>query len=197
MHEIIDLPAYPGHSLFQNSFFFCKIKNFVDDLGAGDIYVQTAVDGHSRMAFAKVYHAQDAMSAVDLLTSRVMPFFKHYGVAIERVFTPKRKEYLGVAPAHPYETLLATSNIHHLPVDRSDQTRGELCGELYRVLQRDFFSTALRKRFHQSLELLQQDLDAFVETYNSERTGLGIDPQDRPPLRLFLDAIKRQGHNSV
>lgn len=190
MHEMSGVVLYPGHSLFQESFFFCTIKNFGDDPGASDIYVEIAVDGNCRLAFTKIYSAQNAMNAVDLLTSRVMPFFKDHGIAIERVFTPKNNEYCGLAPAHPFETYLTTSHIQHLEMDGSGQATSSLCKQFYRVLQREFFSAALRKRFHQSLDILQQDLDAFVETYNSERTGFELDPQDRPPLHAFLDAAK-------
>ena len=44
MKEINEITPYPGHSVFQESFFFCRIKNVGDDPGAGDVYVETAVD---------------------------------------------------------------------------------------------------------------------------------------------------------
>ena len=190
MHETSDVPPYPGHSLFQESFFFCKIKNVGDDPGAGDIYVETAVDGNSRLAFAKVYSEQNAMNAVDLLKTRVMPFFDTHGVSVERVFTPNKNEYFGLAPVHPFETFLSGSHIQHLGIDRFGQTAASLCEQFFNVLRQDFFSPALRKRFRQSLETLQKDLDSFMETYNSKPTRLGDDPQDRSPLRAFLDAVK-------
>jgi hypothetical protein len=188
MHENDEAFPYPGHSLFQESFFFCKIKNVGDDPGAGDISVETAVDGNSRMAFVKIYSANNAMNAVDLLASRVAPFFEKYGVAIKRVFTPRSNEYCGLAPVHPYETFLSTSQIQHLQMDRSRHAANSLCEQFFHVLQREFFTPALRKRFRQSLATLQQDLDAFVETYNSLRMGFGKDARDRTPLRAFLDA---------
>jgi hypothetical protein len=190
MHEINEAVPYPGHSLFQESFFFCTIKNVGDDPGAGDIYVETAVDGNSRMAFAKIYSTRNPMNAVDLLKSRVVPFFEKYGVAIGRVFTPRSNEYCGLVPVHPFETFLSASQIQHLQLDRSGQITNSLCEEFFHVLQREFFTPALRKRFQQSLVSLQQDLDAFVETYNSLRTDFGTDAQERPPLRAFLDAAK-------
>ena len=109
MKETSDLPPlpYPGHSLFQESYFFCKIKDVGDAPAAGDVYVETIVDGYSRLAFAKVYSASNAMNAADLLRTRVLPFFKHYGVAIERVFTRKEAAYCGLAPMHPFETILS------------------------------------------------------------------------------------------
>ena len=188
MHAIKEVIPHPGHSLFQESFFFCTIKNVGDDPGAGDIYVETAVDGNSRMAFAKIYSTRNPMNAVDLLKSRVVPFFERYGVPIERVFTPGSNEYCALAPVHPFETFLSILQIQHLQMDRPGQITNSLCEEFFHVLQREFFTPALRKRFRQSLAALQQDLDAFAETYNSPRTGLGTDAQARPPLRAFLDA---------
>ncbi len=188
--ETSDALSYPGHSLFVESFFLCRIKNFGDDPGAGDIYVETAVDGHSRLAFAKVYSSRNAMNALDLFAARVIPWFKQYGVAIERVITPETHQYCGLAPVHPFETLLATSKIQHLKTGRFVHISSLQCEQFFHILQQEFLPAALRMRFHQSLELLQKDLDAFVENYNSQRTGLGDHPQDRPPLRAFLDSVK-------
>ena len=47
-----------GHSLFQELFFFCTIKNVGDVPGTGCIYVETVVDRDSGIAFAKVYSAK-------------------------------------------------------------------------------------------------------------------------------------------
>ncbi len=190
MKETSEVPPYPGHSIFQESFFFCRIQNVGDDSGAGNIYVETAVDSYSRLAFAKIRSEQSAMHAVDLLKTRVLPFFENYGVEIERVFTPKRVEYCGLAPKHPFETFLSTSKIQHLHMNPATQTGDSLCEQFFHVLQREFFTPELRKRFHQSVEILQQDLDAFVETYNSQRAGLEADAPERPPLRVFLEAAK-------
>jgi hypothetical protein len=188
MHENREAIPYPGHSVFQESFFFCTIKNIGDDRGAGDIYVETAVDGNSRMAFAKMCSARSAMNAADLLQTRVLPFFGHYGVPVERIFTPKTDEYYGLPPAHPFETLLVTSRIEHEQIGPAGNNENSLCEQFFHILQREFFSQALRKRFHQSVATLQADLDAFVEAYNSERTSFETDSQNRPPLRVFLDA---------
>lgn len=190
MNEISEGPPYPGHSLFQESFFFCRIKNVGDDPGVGDIYVETAVDGYSRMAFAKVHPEQNSMNAVDLLKTRVLPFFERYGVEIERVFTPKGAEYCGLAPVHPFETFLTTSKIQHLQMAPSTQLSDSPCEQLFHVLQHEFFTQELRKRFQQSVTILQRDLDIFVERYNSQRADLDADSQSHPPLRVFLDSPK-------
>jgi len=190
MHEAREAAPYPGHSIFQESFFFCTIKSVGDDPGAGEVYVETGVDGYSRMAFAKICSSRNATTAADLLQTRVLPFFEHYGVVIERVFTPKTIEYHGLPPVHPFETLLITSNIEHQHFDPAYNTNS-FCEQFFHVLQREFFTQALRKRFHESVDTLQHDLDAFVETYNSERISFETEAQDRPPLRIFLDAAEK------
>jgi transposase InsO family protein len=158
--------SHPGHSLFQESFFLCTVKKFGDVLGAGCIYVEVVVDRDSRASFAKVYSARNALNAVDIVASRVVPFFERRGAAIQRIDTRKTSEYCGLPPAHPFETFLMTSHIQHGLVGQPEYSP---CEDFYQVLQRDFFSAAVRKQFHLSLDELQKELDAFVETYNSKR----------------------------
>ena len=156
-----------GHALFQELFFFCTVKDVGDIPGARCIYVETVVDRDSGIAFAKVYSSKNAMNAVDILTSRVMPFFDRHGVAIKEIHTRKTSEYCGFPLVHPFETYLATSHIEHLPNSLPSHPDNYLCEEFYRFLLKDFFLPALRKTFRLSLENLQKDLDAFVEMYNA------------------------------
>jgi hypothetical protein len=169
-----DLELDDGHSLFQEVFFFCTVKDVGDVPGAGCIYVETIVDRDSGIAFAKVYSAKNAMNAVDILFSRVMPFFERQGVGIKEIHTRKTREYCGLLPVHPFESFLATSRIHHLPIDQLGHSNNHLCEQFYRFLLKEFFLPALRRKFHLSLDGLQKDLDAFVDAYNRMQT----EPQD-------------------
>ncbi len=165
--EIEDVAFDDGHSLFQEVFFFCTVKNVGDVPGTGCIYVETVVDRDSGIAFAKVYSAKNAMNAVDILASRVMPFFERQGVAIKEIHTRKTSEYCGLLTVHPFETFLATSHIQHLPKDQPGHANNRFCEQFYRFLLKEFFMPALRRKFQLSLDGLQKDLDAFVEAYNS------------------------------
>jgi len=158
-----------GHSLFQESFFFCTIKNIGDIRGAGCIYVEAVVDRDSGIAFAKVYSSQNPTNAVNMLASCVIPFLGRQGAAIREIHTRATAEYCGLAPVHPFETFLATSHIEHLRVDDSSRPDNHLCEQFYRLLLKEFFMPALRKKFDLSLADLQKNLDAFVEEYNSRR----------------------------
>ncbi len=156
-----------GRSLFQEWFFFCRVKNIGDVPGTGCIYVETVVDRDSGVAFAKVYPAKSAMNAVDILTSRVLPYFESQGIAISEIHTRKTSEYSGLPTAHPFETFLSTSRIRHLEMDHSSQPYNHLCEQFYRFLLKEFFPLALRRHFQLSLFEMQNELDAFVDTYNA------------------------------
>jgi hypothetical protein len=162
-----NVASHLGHSLFEEAFFFCTVKNVGDVPGAGCIYVETVVDRDSGIAFAKVYPTKNPMNAVDILASRVVPFFERQGIAIKEIHTRKSSEYCGLLPVHSFETFLATSHIQHLPMDQSSQPCNQLCEQFYRFLLKEFFQPALRRKFQLSLDELQKDLDTFVEAYNA------------------------------
>jgi hypothetical protein len=170
-----------GISLFQEVFFFCTIKNVGDVPGAGCIYVETVVDRDTGFAFAKVYSARTAMNAVDILSSRVIPFFDRQGLAIKEIHTRKTCEYCGLIPVHPFETFLSTSHILHLPTDEPGQPCNYLCEQFYRFLLKEFFQPALRKKFQLSLNDLQKDLDTFVDAYNAMQKKHGIETRNGLP----------------
>jgi hypothetical protein len=178
--EMGDVALQGGHSLFQEIFFFCTVKDVGDVPGARCIYVETVVDRDSGLAFAKVYPSKNAMNAVDILASRVVPFFERRGVAIKEIHTRKTSEYCGLPPVHPFETYLATSHIEHLPKSRPSHPDNFLCEQFYRFLLKEFFLPALRKTFRLSLDSLQKDLDAFVESYNAMQIK-GENQMKNPP----------------
>jgi len=169
-----------GRSLFQESFFFCTIKNVGDIRGPGCIYVEAVVDRESGVAFAKVYSSQTATNAVNMLTSCVIPFYERQGAAIQEIHTRTTAEYFGLAPMHPFEMFLASSHIQHLRVDHSSRPYNHLCEQFYRFLLKEFFMPALRKKFNLSLADLQKNLDVFVEEYNSRRIRQDAETPGRP-----------------
>jgi hypothetical protein len=162
--------ASGGRSLFQELFFFCQVKKVGDLPGAECIYVETVVDRDSGLAFAKVYPAKSASNAVDILATRVMPFFQRRGIRIREIYTRKTSEYCGFLPTHPFEFFLASFHIQHMEMDQSSRPYHFLCERFYRLLLKEFFPLALRTSFDLSLPELQRALDAFVETHNAAQT---------------------------
>jgi len=185
-----DSVPHDGHSLYQEIFFLCTVKNLGDVPGPGSIYVETVVDGDSGFSFAKIYSAKNAMNAVDILDSRVLPFFERHAISIRGIHTQKTNEYCGQVFLHPYETYLATSHIQHLPIHLPGHPYSHFCEQFYRFLLDKFFPAALRKTFHLSMDELQKDLDTFVEAYNAAQVKSlgeirsGLSPSSNFPVDL-------------
>ena len=53
----------------------------------------------------------------------------------------------------------------------------------------EFYKIAFRKKIYETLEALQEDLDAWMEKYNTRRTHQGKRCQGRTPRATFLDNL--------
>ena len=74
------------------------------------------------------------------------------------------------------------TRVHH------PQTNG-FCERFHRTLKDEFFSVALRKKHHGSLQELQEDLDTWLRFYNEERSHQGYRTQGRMPWQAFQDGV--------
>jgi hypothetical protein len=80
---------YPGYLLCQDTFFVGTIK------GVGKIYMQSVVDAHCSLGFAKLYLSKVPMAAVDVLHDRVFPFLENYDADPEHILTDSGREFCG------------------------------------------------------------------------------------------------------
>lgn len=183
-----DVRPVEGRVLYQDSFFVCTVKAIGDIPGACSIYVELVVDRDSGIAFAKLYPFRNPANAVDVLTSRVLPYFNRHGADIGEIHTRNRSAYRGLVPRHPFQTFLATSQVQHVTITASDP-HYYLCEEFYWFLRKEFFPMALRAKFKVSLVKLQRDLDNFLDVYNSGRRvdAHGTGPVYRPMHNFVVD----------
>jgi hypothetical protein len=162
--------AHDGRLLLQDSFFFCTIPGVGDLPGAGSIYLETVVDRDSGVAFAKIYSTRKSINGVDILTSRVIPFFERQGETIKEIQTRHTSEYCGPVPKHPFHTFLTSSSIQHVVIDAADYQYAHVCQGFFCLLVKEFLEPALRRSFRVSIDALQKDLDVFIEAYNSRKS---------------------------
>jgi hypothetical protein len=54
-----------------------------------------------------------------------------------------------------------------------------------RTILDEFFRTAFRKKFYDSLETLQKDMDAWLHEYNYDRPHRGYRNMGRRPIETF------------
>ena len=81
--------------LCQDTYFIGTIK------GVGKIYMQSVVDAHCSLGFAKVYLSKVPRTAVDVLDDRVLPFYEKHSVDAEHLLTDGR-EYCGRELKHHF-----------------------------------------------------------------------------------------------
>jgi transposase InsO family protein len=172
---------HPGYLVSQDTFYVGYLK------GVGRIYQQTAIDTFSSLGFAKLYTAKVPVTAADILNDRVLPFFEKEDVPVLRILTDRGTEFCGSPDRHPYQLFLQLNDIEHTKTKvKSPQTNG-ICERFHQTVLNEFYRIAFRKKIYSELEMLQQDLDEFMDRYNNERTHQGKRCQGRTPMTTFIE----------
>lgn len=173
---------HPGYLGSQDTYYVGNLK------GVGRIYQQTFVDTYSKLAFVKLYDRKHAITAADMLNDQVLPFFEEYGVPLLRILTDRGTEYCGNRESHEYALYLDLENIEHTRTKvKSPQTNG-ICERFHQTIQNEFYASAFRRKLYHSLDALQADVDAWIESYNAERTHSGKYCYGKTPLQTFIES---------
>lgn len=186
---------YPGFLLCQDTYFAGNLKGLGEVKEPGNLFLQTVVDAHCSLAFAKLYRSGSAHAVVDILQDRVLPFYAQQRLKIERLLTDSGSEYGRRFDArYLYETFLIHEGIEHVRCDSLPAAMDNpMCTQFHRILEEEFFLPTLRKNFNLHLDTMQSNLDVFLKHYNCERACPGIRTQGRTPFRAFLDGLEARG----
>lgn len=174
---------HPGYLGSQDTYYVGNIK------GVGRIYQQTFIDTYSRIAFAKLYTTKHAITSADILNDKVLPFFEENEIPLLRILTDRGTEFKGKPEHHEYELYLSLEGIEHSKTQvRHPQTNG-ICERLHRTMQEEFYAVAFRRKLYDNLELLQEDLDKWLEYYNNERPHSGRYCFGKTPMQTFTESL--------
>ena len=188
---------HPGYLGAQDTYYVGRLK------GVGRIYQQTFIDTYSKLAFAKLYDRKHAITAADTLNDRVLPFFEEHGVPLLRILTDRGSEYCGNRESHEFALYLDLENIEHTRTKvKSPQTNG-ICERFHQTIKNEFYASAFRRKLYRSLDEIQVDVDAWIESYNAERTHSGKYCYGKTPLQTFIESaplshekqLDRVGHD--
>lgn len=172
---------HPGYLGSQDTFYVGNLK------GVGRIYQQTFVDTYSKIAFAKLYTTKTPITSADILNDRVLPFFEAQELPMLRILTDRGTEYCGKVEQHDYQLYLAINDIDHTKTKaRHPQTNG-ICERFHKTILNEFYQVTFRKKLYDSLEMLQKDLDDWLDYYNNERTHQGKMCCGRTPMETLTD----------
>ena len=173
--------AHPGYLGSQDTFYVGILK------GVGRVYQQTFVDTYSKVAHAKLYTTKTPITAADLLNDRVLPYFESHDLPILRMLTDRGTEYCGRVEQHDYQLFLAINDIEHTRTKaNSPQTNG-ICERFHKTILQEFYQVTFRKKIYDNIEMLQKDLDEWIEIYNTERTHQGKKCCGKTPLETLID----------
>ncbi len=152
------------------------------------IVFETFIDTYSKVAIVKLYDRKHAITAADLLNDRVLPFFEEQGVPLLRILTDRGSEFRGNRETHEYALYLDLENIEHTRTKtKSPQTNG-ICERFHQTIQNEFYASAFRRKLYHTLEELQPDVDAWIASYNEERTHSGKYCYGKTPVQTFIDS---------
>ena len=174
----------PGYCGAQDTFYVGTLK------GVGRVYQQTVIDTYAKLGFAKLYTRKTPLTAADILNDRVIPFFDEHDIRVDRILTDRGTEYCGAHDRHEYELYLAVEDIDHTRTKvKRPQTNG-ICERFHKTLLDEFYRVAFRKKVYDTVEALQLDLDAWMTTYNEQRTHQGRWCFGKTPMQTFLDTTR-------
>ena len=173
--------VHPGYLGSQDTFYVGTMK------GVGRVYQQTYVDTYSKVAFAKLYSTKTPITAADTLNDKVLPFHEENGLPVLRILTDRGTEFCGRADQHDYQLFMAINDIEHTKTKvRHPQTNG-ICERFHKTILQEFYQITFRKKVYESIEQLQNDLDEWLDYYNTERTHQGKMCCGRTPMETLLD----------
>jgi transposase InsO family protein len=178
--------AAPGELLSADTFFVGSLK------GVGKVYLHAVVDTYGSYAFGFLHVSKQPEAAVAVLHNDVLPFYANLGLPVKAVLTDNGREFCGTEK-HPYELYLDLSGIEHRRTKvRTPKTNGFVERFNGTVLD-EFFRATMRETFHETVEALQTDLDAWLVHYNTERPHLGYRNMGRRPIETVMSFVSQEG----
>lgn len=111
---------------------------------------------------------------------------------MKAVLTANGREFCGT-DKHPYELYLDLNGIEHRRTKvRTPKTNGFVERFNGTVLD-EFFRIRMRETFDDSVEAMQDDLDAWLVHYNTQRPHLGYRNMGRRPIETIRSFVSQEG----
>jgi len=173
---------HTGALVAVDTFFVGALK------AVGKVYLQTAIDCHSRYAWGRLYANKLPMTAVQLLNNDVLPMFDEHGTKVVAVLSDNGREFCGREDQHPYELFLQLEEIEHRRTRVKRPQSNGIVERLHRTLLDEHFRVEGRRTWFETIEEMQAALDLFLQGYNRQRPHQGRGMRGRTPQRAYLDS---------
>lgn len=176
---------HTGSLVAVDTFFVGHLK------GVGKIYLQTAIDCHSRHAWARLYPSKLAVTAVHLMNNDVIPSFEAHNARIEAVLSVNGREFCGRPDRHPYELFLQLEDIQHRTTRVKRPQSNGIVERLHRTLLDEHFRVEGRRTWYETAEEMQAVLDEYLIVYNTKRPHQGRGMNGRTPATAFVQGLPK------
>ena len=173
----MDRGQWPGHIVALDTFYVGHLKK------VGRIYQITGIDLFSRFGLAKLYVTKEQTSSANFVEHDLLPCLSRNGVAIDAILTDNGTEFTG----RLFRQLLADYDIEHRRIPPGKPMFNGYCERFQRTILEEFYQVIFRKKFFQTLEELQKELNKYLAYYNFERIHSGL--SENQPFRP-ADALK-------
>ncbi len=174
-----------GELVAVDTFFAGTLK------GVGKVYIQTVPGCFSRHVWARLYTSKMPVTAVQILNNHVLPFFEEHGVKVETVLSDNGREFRGREDRHPYELFLQLEEIEHRRTQVGRPQSNGYIERFHRTLLDEHLRVKGRTTWYESVSEMQEDLDAYIETYNRNRPHRGRGMKGRTPYQVFKKGIRK------
>jgi transposase InsO family protein len=176
---------HTGSLVAVDTFFVGVLK------GVGKIYLQTAIDCHSRYGWARLHTSKLPITAVHLMNNDVIPAFEAHGAKIETVLSDNGREFCGREDRHPYELFLQLETIAHRTTRVKRPQSNGIVERFHRTLLDEHFRVEGRKTWFETVEEMQAVLDEYLVSYNERRPHQGRGMKGRTPAQAFVDGLPK------
>lgn len=177
---------HTGDLVAVDTFFVGTLK------GVGKVYLQSAIDCHARYAWGRLYPNKMPVTAVHLLNTDVLPTFERHNARIATVLSDNGREFCGRHDRHPYELFLQLEEIEHRTTRVKRPQSNGFVERLHRTLLDEHFRVQGRKKWYETIEEMQADLDAYLAIYNTKRPHQGRGMKGRTPQKAFTDGLPKK-----
>jgi transposase InsO family protein len=174
---------HTGSLVAVDTFFVGTLK------GIGKIYLQTAIDCHSRYAWARLYPSKLPVTAVHTMNHDVLPTFEAHQARIEVALSDNGREFCGRPDRHPYELFLQLEEIEHRTTRVKRPQSNGIVERFHRTLLDEHFRVEGRRTWFETIEEMQAVLDKYLVSYNQKRPHQGRNMNGRTPAQAFVDGL--------
>ena len=107
------------------------------------------------------------VTAVQILNNHALPFFEEHAVKVQTILNDNGREYRSRPDKHPYELLLQLEEIEHRTTKVGRPQSNDYIERFHRTLLKEHLRIKGRPTWYEAVAEMQEDLDAYLETYNT------------------------------